>query len=83
MSFTAMSPEDVRFAALADEYVAAMIAGDTERASRALTPWISEVIKRTSELSIQAARILAEDAVKRAMAPLEERLRALEAGDAG
>jgi hypothetical protein len=73
-----MLPGDVVFTALADEFVAAMLAGDQGRAARALSRFNAETIKRTVESALQAARILAMDAAERALAPLDARVDALE-----
>lgn len=83
---TNMLPEDVAFSAATDNLVAVVTGEwppDTAAFASALSVWSRLLIERAGTQSLSSARVLADDAARKAVAPLEERLSALEAGGDG
>lgn len=78
---TNMLPDDAAFSAATD-HLADVVTGPwpPERAalSSALANWSRLLIERAGTQSLSSARILADDAAKRAVVPLTERVAALE-----
>lgn len=78
-----MSPEDVAFSAATDHLVAVVTGTwppDPAQFASALSNWSRLLIERAGTQSLSSARVLADDAAKKAVAPLEERLSVLEVG---
>lgn len=78
-----MLPDDAAFSAATDHLVAVvtgMWPPDPATFASALSVWSRMLIERAGNQSLSSARVLADDAARRAVQPLEERLSALEAG---